>query len=415
MNCQNGGNCKKLCNNNDCEICFNKSFVSNEKSKYWSEENKIKPRNVFLQSNKKFIFNCDNCSHNFEGLLSNIIKGQWCSYCSNRQLCNNNDCEICFNKSFASNEKSKYWSDKNSNKPRDVFKSSGDKYYFNCNDCNHLIYMSLVNINNNNSWCSYCSNKELCNNKCEICFNKSFASNEKSKYWSNKNKIEPHKVFKNSNNKFYFDCNNCNHTFETQISHITNYNQWCPYCCFPMHLLCKDENCMLCFNNSFASHKNIEYWSEKNKENPRDLSKNSNKKYWFKCKNNHDFDSALNNVNAGYWCPYCLYKRENECKIIFERLLNKPFFKSRQIIKPYELDGYNKDLKLAFEYQGEHHYYYIPYFHKNEETFKIKLERDILKKRLCEEQNIILIEIKYNIKNLEDYIKNKLIKHKFLT
>jgi hypothetical protein len=126
--------------------------------------------------------------------------------------------------------------------------------------------MSLVNINNNNSWCSYCSNKELCNNKCEICFNKSFASNEKSKYWSNKNKIEPHKVFKNSNNKFYFDCNNCNHTFETQISHITNYNQWCPYCCFPMHLLCKDENCMLCFNNSFASHKNIEYWSKKIKK-----------------------------------------------------------------------------------------------------------------------------------------------------
>ena len=30
MNCQNGGNCKKLCNNNDCEICFNKSFASNE-------------------------------------------------------------------------------------------------------------------------------------------------------------------------------------------------------------------------------------------------------------------------------------------------------------------------------------------------------------------------------------------------
>ena len=63
MNCQNGGNCK---------ICFNKSFASNEKSKYWSEENKIKPINVFLQSNKKFIFNCDNCSHNFEGLLGNI-------------------------------------------------------------------------------------------------------------------------------------------------------------------------------------------------------------------------------------------------------------------------------------------------------------------------------------------------------
>ncbi len=49
MNCRNGGNCKKLCNNNDCEICLNFSFESNEKFKYWSEENKIKPRMYFYK------------------------------------------------------------------------------------------------------------------------------------------------------------------------------------------------------------------------------------------------------------------------------------------------------------------------------------------------------------------------------
>ena len=75
------------------------------------------------------------------------------------------------------------------------------------------------------------------------------------------------------------------------------------------------------------------------------------------------------------------------------KLQNLVFFKNQlknDLIKR-NLKNNIKDLKLAFEYQGEHHYYYIPYFHKNEETFKIKLERDILKKRLCEEQNIILI------------------------
>ena len=29
MNCQNGGSCKKLCNNNDCEICFTPFYISN--------------------------------------------------------------------------------------------------------------------------------------------------------------------------------------------------------------------------------------------------------------------------------------------------------------------------------------------------------------------------------------------------
>jgi hypothetical protein len=33
--------------------------------------------------------------------------------CNSKQLCDNLECKICFEKSFASHEKSKYWSDKN--------------------------------------------------------------------------------------------------------------------------------------------------------------------------------------------------------------------------------------------------------------------------------------------------------------
>ena len=41
---------KKLCNE-DCEICFNRSFVSHPKSEFWSNLNQKTPRQVFKHSN----------------------------------------------------------------------------------------------------------------------------------------------------------------------------------------------------------------------------------------------------------------------------------------------------------------------------------------------------------------------------
>ena len=67
----------------------------------WSVENKIQPRSVFKSSACKFKFNCD-CGHSFVSLLANITSsGQWCPFCSHTKLCKKN-CEICFEKSFAS-------------------------------------------------------------------------------------------------------------------------------------------------------------------------------------------------------------------------------------------------------------------------------------------------------------------------
>jgi hypothetical protein len=53
--------------------------------------------------------------------------------CNSKRLCEKENCKSCFEKSFASNEKSKYWSEKNGDiKPRQVFKSANIKYWFDC-------------------------------------------------------------------------------------------------------------------------------------------------------------------------------------------------------------------------------------------------------------------------------------------
>ena len=74
---------QKLCENNDCSMCFNNSFVSVERSKYLHDKT-ISPRMLFKSTNKKYKFDCDVCNKVFSCQLSDITKGVWCSFCVNK-------------------------------------------------------------------------------------------------------------------------------------------------------------------------------------------------------------------------------------------------------------------------------------------------------------------------------------------
>jgi very-short-patch-repair endonuclease len=227
----------KLCNEQKCKICFEKSFASHPKTIYWNYEknNNINPKDVFKNSTKKYYFDCIKCNHVFYMALDKInIDNNWCSYCANKNLCYDTKCKLCFDKSFASHHKVKYWNfEKNNNiNPRKIFKNSKKKYYFKCKKCNHSFDISLNNLNIGKQWCSYCSNKKLCNDiNCNICFDKSFASHSKVKYWNHNknNNINPRNVFKNSANKYYFECNECDTDFIIALKEV-NKGSWCSLC-----------------------------------------------------------------------------------------------------------------------------------------------------------------------------------------
>ena len=207
-------------------------FSQHPKCKFWSKRNEKNPSELCLNSHKKFWFDCDKCSHEFESSLLNINQSNtWCPYCSNKKLCDNKECNICFEKSFASNEKAIYWSHENILNPRDVFKSADRKnFIFNCDKCQHSLLLNLKSISSQGHWCSYCSHQKLCDNEeCNMCFDNSFASVERNKYWSKENILTPRQVFKSTNKKISFDCDICNKIFCTQLSGITK-GIWCPYC-----------------------------------------------------------------------------------------------------------------------------------------------------------------------------------------
>ena len=296
----------------------------------WSIVNELKPCDAYMSTHKKAWFKCDKCPHEFESTLNNITGGRWCPYCSNHKMCNKDDCQHCYNNSFASydgltslgQKKVDCWSYVNDKKPHEVSISNGNKFWFTCDKCPHDFEIRISDITKKKgNWCSYCSNHKLCNKEdCQHCYNNSFASYDgktslgKSKVdcWSDKNNKTPRDLSICNDKKYWFNCDKCPHEFESALSHITA-GKWCPYCVNLKR--CDKEDCNHCFKNSFAScdkktpsGKNniVDCWSDKNNKTPRDLTMHCNKKFWFKCdKCPHEFESALNNITAGKWCPYC--------------------------------------------------------------------------------------------------------------
>lgn len=69
------------------------------------------------------------------------------------------------------------------------------------------------------------------------------------------------------------------------------------------------------------------------------------------------------------------------------------------------LDIYIEKMNLCIEYNGQQHYEYIPFFHKNKSAFKKAQQRDKCKEQLLKEHNIKLVKIKYDTEITEQLIK----------
>ena len=112
-------------------------------------------------------------------------------------------------------------------------------------------------------------------------------------------------------------------------------------------------------------------------------------------------------------------KGEIICRSVLEKKFNKSFAKARPdfLRNPVtggdfnlEIDCYNPELKLGVEYQGVQHYKYVPYFHKNKESFLNQKYRDEMKRVKCKENGVKLIEVPYSIahEDIENYLEKEL-------
>ena len=135
--------------------------------------------------------------------------------------------------------------------------------------------------------------------------------------------------------------------------------------------------------------------------------------YKWQCSQGHEWESNGDSVkNKGSWCPKCSQNhfKEDIIRAHFEAIFNAEFPKRRpkwlrnSSGNLMELDGFNEDLSIAFEYNGVQHYE-KNYFIDSDEKLSKRIEDDKQKRILCKDKNIALFVVHYKL-NPEDYKKN---------
>lgn len=143
---------------------------------------------------------------------------------------------------------------------------------------------------------------------------------------------------------------------------------------------------------------NKELMKEYNFEKNTDVDLNiitlgSNKKIWWKCQKDHEWQATINNRNNGTGCPICNSERNTslpEYAIVFylEKYNLEAIHSYKQ--KGYELDIYIPSMKIGIEYDGY-------YWHKN------KAKKDLEKNLKCKKDGIKLYRIREGLPSLNDF------------
>lgn len=135
------------------------------------------------------------------------------------------------------------------------------------------------------------------------------------------------------------------------------------------------------------------------------------------CKKHGDFEQTpYEHLRGLGGCTRCPYKTETKCIEYLELISEEKFKKQRPLfLNGLELDGYSEKLKLAIEYNGEQHYEFIEFFHRNgPEDLESQKERDHIKQKLCNDNGVYLIVVPYYIENLKEFINQEYSNYLFL-
>lgn len=130
------------------------------------------------------------------------------------------------------------------------------------------------------------------------------------------------------------------------------------------------------------------------------------------CNKHGSFYATPNDLLKGTGCPKCSEsKGETAVRNWFEK--HNISYKRQQRFADlglYSYDFYLPTYNILIEYNGEQHYNYCSYFHKDKKDFQHQLERDQLKKEYAEKNGYKLLVIPYtDFDNIESILEKNIL------
>lgn len=202
------------------------------------------------------------------------------------------------------------WSPNNQESPDFVLPGTQKTVLWICPICNKEFRTRIINRTTHKSGCPYCSNRILTP---QTSLQGQFPQIADEWYAERNAPLLPEAVAPHSRRKVWWKCRN-GHVWQASIDMRTRSKQTgCPYC----------TGRLVTADRSLGVRRPIliSFWhTEKNSQSIFETAPYSNKTYWWKCENGHEWQTSpqkLSKCSDAHICPYCAGRRpflENEHK-----------------------------------------------------------------------------------------------------
>lgn len=279
------------------------AVVNPELTKEWNEKRNLNltPYEVTKGSSKKVWWICSK-GHEWESTILKRSHGRGCPYCKGKKVSVEN-CLATLNPKLAA----EWHPTKNKSlTASDVTHCSGKEVWWKCSKGHE--WKSSISQRSYHHECPFCRKE----NSCLAVVNSKLAR----EWHPTKNKpLTPFDVTVSAKENVWWVCQE-GHEWRNSINNRT-YGQGCPYC---KGKKVSEDNCLATVNPELAK----EWNSNRNGElTPFDVVQASNKKVWWICQKNHEWQSSVSNRSQGKGCPYCSGRRvsKDNCLAVVDPIL----------------------------------------------------------------------------------------------
>ena len=292
-----------------CPVCSGKKVLKGvndfptyfpELLERWDyEKNTVSPFSVAYGSDRKYWWKC-KLGHSCEQSINNRRVRQLCPICSNKKVL------VGFNDIVTTHPLiAEEWDqDHNSIKPLEVTAGSHQKILWKCRTCGNKWEAPVYNRTSGHG-CPYCSGRRIVKRTNDLeTVNPCLAQDWN---YEKNNGLLPSDFTANSGKTVWWKCKE-GHEWQAKICNRNN-GRGCPFCAGKK---------VLPGYNDLQTKKPIlaEDWNyEKNSGLlPSEVSPNSGKTVWWKCKEGHEWQARIDSRSKGNGCPQCAREKRKRNK-----------------------------------------------------------------------------------------------------